>query len=280
MKLAHLILAHHQPQQLERLVKRLLHPDADIYVHIDAKADIGQFHIVANLPTVSFIQGRVPVAWGEYSVMRATLKSMEEILAKNVAYTHINLLSGNDYPLKNNGNIHQFFSAHQGETFMWFNKIFDDWVHGQVRINQYDFGDYGFPGRYQLARLMNKFMPARKMPSGLVPYGQSQWLTIVPEAALYVIEFIKVHPDVERFFRQTWAVDEVLFQTILCNSEYRNTLVNDNLRYLPLKPDFRPVVFTKDDVPALVGSGKFYARKFDLNIDSVVFDELDKLVDG
>jgi hypothetical protein len=35
MKLAHLILAHNQPKQLERLLKRLQHNNADIYIHLD-----------------------------------------------------------------------------------------------------------------------------------------------------------------------------------------------------------------------------------------------------
>ena len=34
MKIAHLILTHNNPLQLERLVKRLRHNDADIYIYI------------------------------------------------------------------------------------------------------------------------------------------------------------------------------------------------------------------------------------------------------
>jgi hypothetical protein len=75
----------------------------------------------------------------------------------------------------------------------------------------------------------------------------------------------------------TWAVDEVFFQTILCNSPLKDTIVNDNLRYIALQPDFRPVVYTMSDAPTLASCGKFYARKFDLNKDAAIFDYLDKL---
>ena len=44
MKLAHLILAHNNPMQLERLVKRLSHPDADVYIHLDSKTDVADFN--------------------------------------------------------------------------------------------------------------------------------------------------------------------------------------------------------------------------------------------
>ena len=74
----------------------------------------------------------------------------------------------------------------------------------------------------------------------------------------------------------TWAVDEVFFQTILCNSPLRDTLVNDNLRYIALNEGFRPVTYTIGDADTLTSSGKFYARKFDSNVDSAILDYLDK----
>jgi hypothetical protein len=35
MKIAHLILAHKAPAQLERLMRALSHPQADIFIHLD-----------------------------------------------------------------------------------------------------------------------------------------------------------------------------------------------------------------------------------------------------
>ena len=275
MKLAHLILAHNYPQQLDRLVKRLSHKDADVYVHLDAKADISEYGSIKNTPNTFFIKGRVKVAWGEYSIMQATLNGLEEILASGVAYTHINLLSGHDYPLQNNDHIHSFLFANQGKTFMWYDLNYNEWPHGQVRMDNYYFGDYGFPGRHHLATLVNKILPKRKLPGGLKAYGRAQWVTITPESAKYVIDYIKRKPAVERFFRMTWAVDEVFFQTILCNSHLHDTIVNDFLRYVVLQPDFRPATLTMADADALTSSGKFYARKFDYNKDSAIFDYLD-----
>jgi len=275
MKLAHLILAHNNPLQLERLVKRLNHADADVYIHLDAKADVASYDHIKGLPGTFFVTKRVNVAWGEYSVIQATLNGLAEILANGKTYTHINLLSGNDYPLKNNEDIHNFFFANTGKTFMWYELIYDDWVHGQARMNNYYFGEYGFPGRHHLASLANKILSKRKLPGNLTAYGRAQWLTITPESAEYVIRYIKDNPAVERFFKMTWAVDEVFFQTILCNSPLRETLVNDFLRYVVLQPDFRPATLTMADADALISSGKFYARKFDINVDSKIFDYLD-----
>lgn len=276
MRLAHLILAHNNPLQLERLVKRLNHRDADVYIHLDAKADITEYNRIKDLPGAFFIKKRVNVAWGEYSVIQATLNGFEEILATGQTYTHINLLSGHDYPLQSNEQIHNFFFGNTGRTFMWYELIFDDWIHGQARMNNYYFGEYGFPGRHHLANLANKILPKRKLPNNLTAYGRAQWLTITPESAAYVIRYIKDNPAVERYFKMTWAVDEVFFQTILCNSPLRATVVNDFLRYVVLQPDFRPATLTIAEAAALTSSGKFYARKFDSSVDSKIFDYLDE----
>lgn len=275
MKLAHLILAHNHPQQLERLVKRLSHPDADVYIHLDRKAEMSSYEDIRNVPNTFFIQKRVNMTWGEYSTVQGTLNGLEQILGTGTAYSHINLLSGNDYPLKSASGIQDFLFAHAGKTFMWYNLIYGDWIHGQARMNSYYLGDYGFPGRYHLGYLMNKILPKRKLPGNLTAYGRSQWLTITPAAAAYVIDYIRTHPALERFFRMTWAVDEVFFQTILCNSPLQDTLVNDNLRHIVLNPGYRPITFTIADAAALSSSDKFYARKFDSKEDSAILDYLD-----
>ncbi len=275
MKLAHLILAHNHPLQLERLVKRINHADADIYIHLDAKTDIKEYEHIKDLPNTSFIKNRIEVKWAEYTVIEATLSGLEEILETGIAYSHINLLSGNDYPLQRNENIHNFLFAHPDKTFMWYDKMFDGWIPGQVRINKYDLNSYGFPGRYQLAHFINKILPDRKLPGNLIAYGRSQWFCITPASAEYVIRYIKSDHAARRFFKMTWCVDEVFFQTILCNSHLMNTIVNDNLRYCLLDPGFRPVIFKIEDGGKLISSGKFYTRKFDYAVDSAIFDYLD-----
>ncbi len=277
MKIAHLILAHNHPDQLERLVRRLNHEDADVYIHLDLKTDIAAYSRIASLPGTSFVPERVNVKWGEYSVIQATLNGMQHILNSNVNYSHINLLSGNDYPLKPASVIQQFFFANAGKSYMWYDRIFPDWPDGQLRMKGYYLGDYGFPGRYQVAKLLTKLLPDRRMPAGMVAFGRAQWLTITPEAAAYTLNFIKTHPRIKTFLMQTWCVDEVFFQTILCNSPLLNTIVNDNKRYVRLDPDCIPVTFTMANAQELATAQKFYARKFNLETDKMVFDFMDKL---
>src|SRR5882757_9731647 len=116
MKLAHLILAHSKQPQLERLIKRLHHTQADVYIHVDKKADMNEFDDLQKNGNVFFIANRIVVEWGNYNMVEATLNSFDEILSKGITYSHINLLSGQDYPLKNAAEVQRFLFANADKT--------------------------------------------------------------------------------------------------------------------------------------------------------------------
>jgi len=275
MRLAHLILAHNNPAQLARLVRHLSHDDADVYIHLDTKADIHQFEAVNLIPNTFFVKNRVNMVWCEYSTIQGTLNAMEEIMRSGKEYTHINLLSGNDYPLQSADTVHKFLFANNDTSFIAYDKIFNEWSHGQARMNTYYFGDYGFKGRYHVSKVVSKLLPDRKLPRKMVAYGRSQWMTLTSECVVYALKFVKDNPAVERFFKMTWAVDEVFFQTILCNSPLKGKLLNDNLRHIRLNEGYRPVTYTIDNAEELMGSGKLYARKFNEEVDAGILDYLD-----
>jgi hypothetical protein len=280
MRLAHLILAHSNPKQLERLVKRLIHKDADIYIHLDAKTDIKAFIHLEKLDNVFFIANRVSIIWADYSMMTATLKSFEYILQTGNNYSHLNLLSGQDYPLKTHDVIHEFLFKNADKTFMRSRSIADEWPETMSRFTNYHLGDYKFPLRFRVQWVLNKFFPAKKLPNGLKPYGFSQWLTITPVCAQYTIDYLKANPAVAKFFKLTWGVDELVFQTILLNSDLKSHVVNDHLRYIKFTPGASsPKTLTMDDAKLLAGSNKFYARKFNTEIDSEILDYLDGIAD-
>ena len=88
--------------------------------------------------------------------------------------------------------------------------------------------------------------------------------------------FLRENPDYVRFFEHVFVPDELFFQTIVMNSELRDTVENDDLRYLDWSREPAPVVFTRADLPALLGSGQLFARKFDETVDSDVLDVLDR----
>lgn len=277
-KIAHLILAHNNPIQLARLIKALRHPDADIYIHVDAKANIKQFNDLSEIPQVYFVKNRTKVYWGSYSIVQATLNGFAEILAANHNYAYINLLSGNDYPIKSTRQIHEFFDQNPHQIFMeYVTENSEWWQKIKTRVTRYHLTDFHFPACHQVQCLINKILPERTLPPSLTFVGRSQWLTITSDGAKYVVDYIHDNPKIRKFFRLTWGSDEIAIQTILYNSPFKDKIVNNNYRYIDWSEEkASPKTLNMADAETMINSSCLFARKFDLASEPAVFDYLDK----
>ena len=274
-------MAHQAPGQLERLVRRLMHPEADIFVHLDRKADARLFGAVAALPGVRFIQERIEVKWGGFSQTEAVLAGLREILQVADTYDFINLLSGADYPIKPTAAIHDFLRRHVGSSFLEYAPSTSPWWRdNHTHFSQYHLTEYNFRGRYVLERLLNKLLPPRRFPLFETQYGGNMggWCTLSATCAAYFAGFMRDNPGFRRYARHTWGSDEVLLHTVLLNSPLAPTIINNNLRYTEWPAgDTRPKTLTSADLPALLASPRLFARKFDARADAAVLDQLDQL---
>ena len=276
LKIAHLILTHGSPLQLKRLLTKLLHTDAAVFIHVDLKTDIQEYLFFEAIPNVYLIKKRVFVNWGGYSIVQATVNLCKEVIGTGIAFDYVNLLSGQDYPIKSHEQIHQFLADNQGKAFMEFYSVTDVWQEAIPRLTQYHLTDFRFKGANKLERLINFILPERKMPNGLVPVGRSQWFTLPLEQVKYVVDYLTKNPAVKSFFSYTWGSDEIIFQTILFNSPFKDTMINNNLRYIDWSEKrASPKVLTMQDAGLLMQSDKLYARKFSLTVDSGILDYID-----
>lgn len=276
MKLAHLILCHKGPEQLGRLVNSLSHPDADIYIHVDKKTDIKEFEALLNIPRVYFINNRQSVNWGGYSMVQATLNSFEQILASGVEYGHVNLLSGMDYPLKSAAYIHKFCAENAGKAFMHISLNRDPNDVAQ-KLKKYYLKDLNIKKGQHLAERVTTAVFPRKIPDGFVPVGNSQWFTIPLVCVAYIVKYLEDNTAIRRLFKYMWSPDDMIFQSVLYNSPYRDIMVDNDLRYTEWV-DGRPSpnVLTMDNKESLTHTDKLFARKFDVDKDSAILDYLDR----
>ena len=281
MKIAHLILAHNNPHQLEKLVKRLVYADDAVYIHLDKKVPIEQYLYLKTLKNVFFIINRVQVTWGANSIVTATIHSFQQIVDTGINYDYVNLLSGSDYPLQKPEHMHEFFIQNMGKAFTSYMPILDEWQEAVARITYYHFTDFSFTGRFILQKLVNKVLPKRTMPNKLVPVGHSQWFTVPTECVKYILDYWKSNANFRRFIKLTWGPDEFVFQTILYNSPYKSVLVNDHLRLIDWSAGgASPKTFTIADKEALLKSDKFFARKFDLDKHADIMELIDQKLDN
>jgi len=117
MQINYIILTHKSPKQLERLIAKLDDEEATFFVHIDLKTNIEQFKYLQK-ENVIFLEDRVDVAWGDFTIVQATLNAMKSVVArKNNGYTI--LLSGQDYPIKSKKEIKEY----KWKNLNYFNKL-------------------------------------------------------------------------------------------------------------------------------------------------------------
>lgn len=274
--IAHLILVHSKPQQLDRLVKCLTYKNDVVFIHVDKKSNQTDFEFSLNhQKNIFFVHNRVDVKWGSYSMVQATVNGFKEIIASGLNVDYVNLLSGQDYPLKSMADFNDFLTKNPGKAFMHCLDIENEWTEAIFRVREYNFNDWEFPGKYRLQQLINFFMPKRKMPEDMVAVGRSQWFTISLIHVVFLVNRLEAGPHLVRFFKLTWASDEFIFQTLLFNSTFKKDIVGNNLRYIDWSEGLKnPKILTSIDFNAMVESGNFFARKF--NENDTVLDMIDQ----
>ena len=232
MKIAYFIQVHNDPNQLYQLIERLAFSNVCFYVHVDKKADIKTFLNALNGKNISFVKNRVNVHWGAYSQVQATINGLQEIIESGIDYDYITFLSGQDYPLKSNEKIVNFFSENPNKAFMEFYSIQNSWKEAIPRLKKYHFTNYPFWGSFQIERLINLLLPTRTPPANLIFVGRSSWFTITNEHVKYILQYLNSNMAFVNYLKFTWGCDEFIFQTILYNSPFKDQMVNDNLRYV------------------------------------------------
>lgn len=280
MRIAHIIMAHKGPEQLERLIRRMKHPMFDFYIHLDKKSDILPFKYLENLENVFFVSRRIECNWGGYSFVKAILCSVKEVIGSTEKYAFINLMSGQDYPLKPMDELYRFLKHRTGISFISYELVDNGWwKHAVTRFKFYHFTDYKMKGRYMLQKLANALMPYRKFPLNINLYGSSNssWWILSTDAAEYLVNFIENNSKLNRFMQFTWGSDEFLIATVLMNSPFKDKIVNNNLRYIDWSEGGpHPKILSVHDLQPLLETDNFFARKFDIKVDAEILDLIDQ----
>lgn len=278
MKVAHLILTYTPPELSERLIKRLSNPQFHFYIHVDKKTNIKPYLYLRQFPNVFFINDREDVRWAGYNTIKATFRCIKEIVATGLNYDYINFISGQDYPVKSAEYMINFFENNKGKQFIEYESIEDEWIEALPRITRYHFANTNFRGKYRLENLINFFLPKRKLPDNLKPYGKAMFWMLTSDCAKYVVNYVEHNSQLERFFHFTWGSDEFVFQTVLMNSVYKDQLVNNDYRYIDWSGGgSHPKILNADDYEAIKNTDDLFARKFDHTTDYKLLDKLDQL---
>ena len=226
-RVAYLILAHNNPDQLRRLVQCLCSaPESAIFVHIDLKSDIGVFEErLADLPVV-FVAPREKVFWGGWTQIRATMLLMKHACSALPGCMRYVLLSGDCAPLlpvavvnkrllRSAGEIIALRTMPDMETDKPMSRLEKRFLEGGVRARGVK------AAIIRLANVLLLFLPARDVRAYLGdrnPYAGSQWWALTAPAARLVLHEFEHGSKLKELFQYSKIPDESFVHTIVGNS--------------------------------------------------------------
>jgi hypothetical protein len=257
--IAYLILVHRYPNQFKRLFKAVYHPANHYLIHVDKRSGVAlQTELqdfLKEYPNASMLKSEKAL-WGGYSLVDAELRAIQELLKLDLKWEFFINLSAQDFPLKSQTYIHKFLSQHIGKDFLKVanqTQVRPDTLH---RIENY------------VTESGNEIItePILKRPflRDVTPFIGNQWMILSRKFC----EFVSNSPEVDRFkefYKHTLIADEGFFQTVIMNTSYQATIVNDDKRTIDWVPmgtiKLRPRDFTIQDANFLMSSPDLFARK-------------------
>lgn len=270
--IAYLILVHRYLGQFKRLFRALYHPANYYLVHVDKRSGVGlQTEIqdfLSSFANASLLKSQ-NILWGGYSMVDAELRGIEELLKIRSEWEFFINLSAQDFPLKSQTHIQDFLSRNIGRDFIK--------VANQRKIRPdtlYRIENYCIEFSKRILRTPIK----RPYLRGVTPYIGNQWMILSRKFC----EYICYSPEVKRFkgfYQHTFIPDEGFFQTVIMNTNYKGTIVNDDKRTIVWVPigtiKLRPKDFTSKDAEFLLASQGLFARKFDETVDAGILSILE-----
>lgn len=264
-----------------RLVERLATSSSFFVVHVDKSASADTFDAIRKrvdrLAEASFIERRRCYR-AHFSLAEVTLVAIDEALVSPGGFDYAILLSGQDYPIKSNEEIEQFFVREDDKLFLqYFRLPWDPWGPrgGLERIERW---------HVAIAGHIRSVPVRRRFPEPFQPFGGSHWWCLPRAAVEYVSRFARENARFVKFFKHVYLPEEIFFQTVLLNSRFREKAVNDNLKYMEWLPDDvelgeergRPKTLRSEDFDQLASVPHLFARKFDVTRDADILDMIDE----
>lgn len=315
MNIAYLVLAHNQPLQLVRLIERLDQPNAWFYVHIDKKntdKDTIESRL-AKYPNVTVISV-YDVNWMGFRMVESTIALLRLACNSGIGFKYYVLMSGQDYPIKSNSYINNFFATHS-QDFISYARINDSPDNYKNKVRYFHYYDFPYSNPrsrkkiplfvylyYGVHKRVMKFLPKRRFYKDYEPYFGSQWFALTGDTVKYILGFIEKNKDYLKFMKYTEGPDETFFHTIILNSE-RMTNVYDydrftawldgkkneqfiqeysSLRYMDWsdrgKNVPKPAILDDSYFEELKNSTDLFARKFDEKISASLMQHIDEQI--
>ncbi|ADV42879.1 beta-1,6-N-acetylglucosaminyltransferase [Bacteroides helcogenes] len=296
-RIAYILSAYKDAPHLARLISAL-DDRADFYVHIDLKADARPFKELLG-GKVTFVPGHW-VSWGGWEQVEYQKELLAAVLRNGTEYTRVVCLSGQDYPLWTNEEIHCYFDKHKDTEFIAGMNLTRCTCADQRSkiVNYHFFRDLKWKNLWWKNKLivasrnLMKLLPVRKDIRTLLDskkadifFGSDYWAVTLP-CARHIYEKLCSEKKMIRYFKTSFVPSELCIQTIVFNSPFgKHALLYEGdypglsgltpLHYIEYGKAIK--VLTAEDLSALQQSGKMFCRKVASIASGKLVEEIDRI---
>lgn len=271
MHVAFIILAHQNPAVMGRLIGRLLgHDDTSIFLHYDAKSRHQELNYLLERFNCFNMRlkavDRVSISWGEWSIVQATLKSLEAIEKSGLNPDYVHLMSGADYPIKPVSLFIEFLKSNQGLEYI---ESYDAdryrWVTDGYQEERYRLWHFINWKKHPLFFDLNisvqkKLGIQRRPPSNHKIHLGSQWWTLTWHSCKKILDLSRQR-QIQKFYKYTWVPDEIFFQTLIRQVARKENITNYPLTLYQFSEYGTPIVYYNGHEKYLCKQNFFFARK-------------------
>ena len=289
-KHAYILLVHENTYVLKTLLKLIDHRRNDIFIHIDKRRkNFGENELYKLVESSDiYIMRRYNVNWGTTGILKAYIYTLNYAMnTGGYKYRYYHFLSGADLPIKTNNEIFDFFENNDGKEFIHFgDAMYQKNIESRYDKFHFFVKQLGRDYKSEFWRKMETYSLAiqrrlkidRTQKLKFNIYGGANWCSITNDFARYIIEN---HKKYLKIFRNTQNSDEMLMQTMIMDSPYKNNLYksgfNDDytscVRYIDWNRG-NPYIFHKEDYEDILLSECMFARKFDERVDRQIIEML------
>lgn len=314
MSIAFVIQTYKGLDQVERLARTLARGTSDRWVVVTHN---GSEHERRRLAAAEGVDHALlsPGGRGRFGVIDGLISAMRWLERQPKPYRWLVVLSGQDFPIRPlaeleaelrdsdlDGYFHHFEALNAADAsappMFWTPALVDERYHFKYatfkenpqRLDRYAL----WPIRKALSLVtrdvsihtgLGLMLGTRAKSNPFSPdfrlFGGSYWMTISRNAVRSVLNFTDARPDVVDYFRQVICPEESFIHSVLGNDPALK-LTRRELRFVEFDQTNHGYVteFGSSDLPRLMESGRFIARKFDFSRDPNLGDALEAIALG
>jgi hypothetical protein len=317
MRVAFLVLNHRRPAQLIRLLTALRSqlPDSPIVVHHDVFHGEFPSELIEHFDDVHLLTSGKRMMWGDFSIMEICCWSLTW-MREHLEFDWVVMLSAQDYPIKPLSELADDLANNGADAVFSAAPISQLTTVEHIKMRQRYFFQYrpavangpalrpsrvrGFLRRNTRSlvvaiNIMQPLFKIYRLPEGMpyrfgwrarsTPFDSSrlcwkgsQWFALSRGALEYVLTYLADHPEYVDYYRRTMVPDESMLATVVFNSPDLR-VANRDVTYTRWSgAGHHPDVFQAVDLDELIAVPQYFARKFDIDRDSRILDELDEFI--